>query len=191
MSIVTCPNCKMRVIAKADGKCPSCRADLTSIVLALENTPESKPDEATPHKMQKVAESPFSRPKKLAKEQPTEFDVVHVLFSFRGRIPRSVSWHAWILAPLMLIVIFVLARALLGEDSQLLGWIILPLGLAMLWMWFAIGIKRLHDLNWTGWLIVIGLIPSFGPSFMLITAGMMRGTRGPNRYGPDPLKLLN
>ncbi len=192
MSIITCPDCKIRVIANVDGKCPSCRTDLTLIIRALQYAPESKPDEAPPIKLQHVATSPFAPPEtiELPIEQSNHFDVFHVLFSFCGRIPRSIYWLAAIMGPLVLIVLFVFAEALLNEDSQLLGWIGLSISFAMIWMSFAVGVKRLHDLDWTGWLIVFGLIPGLGQLFLLFTAGMMRGTDGLNRYGPDPLKLL-
>ncbi len=38
---------------------------------------------------------------------------------------------------------------------------------------------RLHDLGWSGWWLVT-LVPV--PLLFIL-----RGTRGPNRYGPDPL----
>jgi uncharacterized membrane protein YhaH (DUF805 family) len=75
----------------------------------------------------------------------------------------------------------------------------------------AIGIKRLHDRGQSGWwivlfyfgpaaasaigrssgseavLLVLSLV-SFGISiWAIVVLGFLRGTRGPNRYGPDPL----
>ena len=49
----------------------------------------------------------------------------------------------------------------------------------------AVGIRRLHDIDRTGWwwliaLTVIGII-------LLIVWACTRGTAGPNRYGADPL----
>jgi uncharacterized membrane protein YhaH (DUF805 family) len=50
---------------------------------------------------------------------------------------------------------------------------------------FAVAIRRLHDIDRTGWwwliaLTVIGLI-------LLFIWACIRGTIGPNRFGPDPL----
>jgi len=51
----------------------------------------------------------------------------------------------------------------------------------------AVGIRRLHDRDQTGWWILLGLIPVIG-WIILIVWFCMRGTVGPNRFGPDPLQ---
>jgi uncharacterized membrane protein YhaH (DUF805 family) len=51
------------------------------------------------------------------------------------------------------------------------------------------GIKRLHDLNLSGWWVLVGAIPFLGPLCGIVII-FTRGTRGPNRYGPDPLAAL-
>jgi uncharacterized membrane protein YhaH (DUF805 family) len=77
---------------------------------------------------------------------------------------------------------------------------------------FAIGIKRLHDRNKNGWLIVLfyvapsilggvantseqavvsfvlGLASFVISIWGLVELGFLRGTVGPNPYGPDPLQ---
>ena len=49
----------------------------------------------------------------------------------------------------------------------------------------AVGVRRLHDLDRTGWWILIGLIPLIGGIVLLVWYAT-EGT-GPNRFGPDPL----
>jgi uncharacterized membrane protein YhaH (DUF805 family) len=49
-----------------------------------------------------------------------------------------------------------------------------------------VGAKRFHDRNRTGWLLLLFVIPILG-IFVVIELGFLRGTRGPNRFGPDPL----
>jgi uncharacterized membrane protein YhaH (DUF805 family) len=49
----------------------------------------------------------------------------------------------------------------------------------------AVAVRRLHDIDRTGWWIliaftIIGII-------LLIVWDCIKGTTGPNRYGPDPL----
>ena len=77
---------------------------------------------------------------------------------------------------------------------------------------FAIGIKRLHDRDKSGWLIVLfylapsilggiantteqavvcfvlGLASFVISIWGLVELGFLRGTVGPNPYGPDPLQ---
>ena len=50
----------------------------------------------------------------------------------------------------------------------------------------AVAVRRLHDLDKSGWYLLIGLIPLVG-GIILIVWYASEGTRGPNRYGPDPL----
>lgn len=45
---------------------------------------------------------------------------------------------------------------------------------------------RLHDMNVTGWLYLINLIPYINAVFGLIVL-FCPGTKGPNKYGADPL----
>jgi uncharacterized membrane protein YhaH (DUF805 family) len=44
------------------------------------------------------------------------------------------------------------------------------------------GIKRLHDLNKTGWLYLLGLVPIVN-FFFAIYLIVWKGTEGDNRYG--------
>ncbi len=46
----------------------------------------------------------------------------------------------------------------------------------------AVAIRRLHDTNKSGWLLLIGLIP-FGGFIILIVFYAMEGTNGPNDHG--------
>jgi uncharacterized membrane protein YhaH (DUF805 family) len=45
-------------------------------------------------------------------------------------------------------------------------------------------IKRFHDRDKSGWWVLIGLIPIIGVIWLLIELGLLKGTLGPNRFGP-------
>ena len=53
--------------------------------------------------------------------------------------------------------------------------------------------RRLHDINQTGWiylgLVIASVIPVIGfiASIAMIVIACIPGTKGPNKYGPDPL----
>ena len=49
----------------------------------------------------------------------------------------------------------------------------------------AVAIRRLHDTDRSGWWILIGLIPLIG-GIVLLVFYCTDGTKGPNRFGPDP-----
>jgi hypothetical protein len=50
----------------------------------------------------------------------------------------------------------------------------------------AVAVRRLHDIDRSGWWILIGLIPLVGVILLLVWFAS-EGTHGPNRFGPDPL----
>ena len=52
-------------------------------------------------------------------------------------------------------------------------------GLALLIPTIAVAVRRAHDNDKSGWFI---LIPIYGAIIVLF----LEGTRGPNRFGPDP-----
>lgn len=54
----------------------------------------------------------------------------------------------------------------------------------------AVTVRRLHDQDRTGWLVLLILIPFFG-WFALFVLMCLEGTRGPNQYGPDPKNPSN
>lgn len=49
----------------------------------------------------------------------------------------------------------------------------------------AVSIRRLHDQDRSGWLLLLVLIPFLG-WFALLVLMCLEGTRGPNRFGSDP-----
>jgi len=116
---------------------------------------------------------------------PTHFDLIWILFSLRGRLSLGMMWCATALSTTIWMGLFLLG-AVLSIDYPIL--IVLCLML-MVWNSIAIGAKRFHDIGWPGWLILPGLIPMFGQAFLFITIGVLKGERGPNRYGPDPRRI--
>ena len=115
------------------------------------------------------------------------------LFSFHGRIRRSEWWltRLIILGGLAFNWAFLVAvgSASTADDGGPLALFLFPVLLAgfvaVLWIDVAAGVKRLHDLDMTGWMYLLVLIPFIGGLFALIALGFMDGTAGPNDYGPS------
>lgn len=59
--------------------------------------------------------------------------------------------------------------------------------LAMVIPYLAVAVRRLHDGDRSGWWLLIGLIPVIG-GLVLLVFFIISGTRGPNRFGPDPVE---
>jgi uncharacterized membrane protein YhaH (DUF805 family) len=70
------------------------------------------------------------------------------------------------------------------------GFIPLIIFIPLLWIGLAVNVKRWHDRDKSGWWILINLVPVIGGLWSLIETGFLPGTRGSNRFGPDPLQLL-
>lgn len=49
----------------------------------------------------------------------------------------------------------------------------------------AVCVRRFHDQDKTGWLVLLVFIPYVGPIIVMIFI-LLQGTRGANRFGPDP-----
>ena len=82
-----------------------------------------------------------------------------------------------------------LLGSLLASASRPLAFVVLAAVvlyvLATLVPQMAVGVRRLHDTNRTGWWLLIGLIPTIG-FIVLIVLSALSGTPGVNDYGPNP-----
>jgi uncharacterized membrane protein YhaH (DUF805 family) len=65
------------------------------------------------------------------------------------------------------------------------GWLSNIFALAILIPSLAVGVRRLHDLDKSGWWLLLNFIPLVGFIIVLVW-NCTEGTRGPNRFGPDP-----
>ncbi|MFY0254802.1 DUF805 domain-containing protein [Chitinophaga sp. 30R24] len=91
-------------------------------------------------------------------------------FSFSGRIKRTEYG---------LSLIAYIASCLLMEFlNETIAYVSLIIFLPMLWLFIAQSVKRAHDLNKSGWFIII---PFYG--LWLLFA---EGIQGSNKYGDDP-----
>jgi uncharacterized membrane protein YhaH (DUF805 family) len=80
------------------------------------------------------------------------------LFSFNGRINRAKWWLFWLIAIGWFIVAWILAFAFISIDPTLGAiWAILSLivWLVLLFAYFAVGAKRLHDRNKSAWWLLV------------------------------------
>ncbi len=108
-----------------------------------------------------------------------DIDWTHLFFQFDGRINRAKWWLGAVILWVVEGIIFAIVRDNTGIVSLV--------SLVFLWPSLALGIKRFHDRDKSGWWVLIGLIPIIGFFWLLIELGFLEGTKGPNQYGPDPL----
>jgi uncharacterized membrane protein YhaH (DUF805 family) len=103
--------------------------------------------------------------------------------NFSGRAARSEYWY-WTLFSILASIVGILIDALLFRSMDISP-IQSLVGLALFLPSLAVSIRRLHDLDRTGWwfLLVFTIIGAI----VLLVWDCMKGTTGPNRFGPDPL----
>ncbi len=112
--------------------------------------------------------------------------VLRNYITFTGRAPRSEYWF-WVLFVLIVsIVASILDAAIFPWSSVGSGPVSLIVTFGLLLPNISVSIRRLHDIDRTGWWLLIGLIPLIGIIVLLVWA-CTKGTPGPNRFGPDPL----
>jgi uncharacterized membrane protein YhaH (DUF805 family) len=133
---------------------------------------------------------------------------------FGGRASRAEYWWFWLAYMLLNVILQVLVRisAIFGLLGLLYLGILIPV--------IAVGVRRLHDTERTGWWLLAPFVPyaigialvfrgamtpganplalfTFGPAMIFMLIGfvlalvvfiftVLPGTKGPNRFGPDP-----
>ncbi|MBO4530336.1 MAG: DUF805 domain-containing protein [Paludibacteraceae bacterium] len=115
--------------------------------------------------------------------------------NFSGRARRKEFWHFALInfiicLPLGIIVNILQRTGEPGGSFMLAAIIILIIALALVIPSLAVGVRRLHDINKSGWWMLINLVPYVG-SFILLYFYAKAGDKGENQYGPDPKALDN
>jgi len=117
-------------------------------------------------------------------------------FDFSGRSRRKEYWMFFLFAMALYIVAMILDSMLgLGGTTETYsdfsdggasvgfnstgGILTMIVALALLVPSIAVAVRRMHDNDKSGWFV---LIPIYGA----IVVWFFEGTRGPNRFGPDP-----
>ncbi len=103
--------------------------------------------------------------------------------TFSGRASRSEYWYWVLFAMLVALAAGILDSAIFADTKpQPIGGVT---SLILFLPGLSMGIRRLHDIDRTGWWMliaftIIGIV-------LLFVWACMRGTPGSNRFGPDPL----
>ncbi|PKP79988.1 MAG: DUF805 domain-containing protein [Alphaproteobacteria bacterium HGW-Alphaproteobacteria-18] len=120
---------------------------------------------------------------------------------FQGRSRRSEYWWVALFNVIVMAVLAILLMVLGGFNPETgemgpLGFVFIGImglyGLGIIIPSIALFIRRLHDINQTGWiylgLVIASFIPLIGllASIAQIVIACIPGTAGPNKYGPDP-----
>ncbi|MFI4913827.1 MAG: DUF805 domain-containing protein [Steroidobacterales bacterium] len=106
-----------------------------------------------------------------------------LFLSLRGRMDRRNFWLSQLALTLcgcILAALYLIYGSFNLERAERL------LTLTLAWPMIATQAKRWHDLDRSGWWVLINLLPFVGAIWAGIATGFFRGTVGPNRFGPEP-----
>lgn len=100
--------------------------------------------------------------------------------TFSGRAPRSEFWWFYLFTALVDIIMAVI------DGATDMGGALVALGhLGLLLPSLAVGARRLHDIDRSGWWQLILFIPLVG--WIILLYWLTRPTQpGPNRFGDEP-----
>lgn len=100
---------------------------------------------------------------------------------FSGRSQRAEYWY-FVLFNLIISIVLGIISTVVGDDSGILGMLY---SLALLIPGIAVGVRRLHDIGKSGWMLLIGLIPLIGGIWLIVLLAT-DSKPGNNKYGPNP-----
>lgn len=101
---------------------------------------------------------------------------------FQGRSTRSEYWW-W---TLFVFLVNIFATMIDSSSYMNLGIAGIIVALVFLLPGISMSIRRLHDVDRSGWWLLIVLVPIIGVILLVVWA-CTEGTSGPNRFGADQL----
>lgn len=109
--------------------------------------------------------------------------------NFEGRARRSEYWYFTLANLIILFFLIIMMAALFAYESEVLGGSIAILLIvyvaATIIPSLAVLVRRLHDINKSGYYYFVSWIPYIGNVWIIILM-CTEGTSGLNHYGPDP-----
>lgn len=140
--------------------------------------------ESTPAQPAQAQHTPYAPPRANIDTQAGQVGELKVA-SFNGRIGRMryLAWSLVLMFAFALVVAALSVVALLSETLS--GILVIGASIGLLVISVQIGVQRLHDMGWTGWLWLLNLVPIVNSVFWIIML-VVPGTVGSNRFGPEP-----
>ena len=111
---------------------------------------------------------------------------------FSGRSRRKEYWMFTLgIIIVYLVLALVMGIGFMGSDAGggLLSGagavVFILFALAVFIPGLAVQVRRFHDIDKSGWFVLLNFIPYIGAIIVLVMM-CLEGTKGPNRFGPDP-----
>jgi uncharacterized membrane protein YhaH (DUF805 family) len=104
---------------------------------------------------------------------------------FQGRARRKEYWMFFLFNIIVAMVLGILDGAVLHTRLGGFGLLSGLYSLFVIIPGIAVGVRRLHDTNRSGFWMLIAFLPIIG-AFVLLVFNCLEGTPGDNDYGPNP-----
>lgn len=111
--------------------------------------------------------------------------------NFNGRARRKEYWmftlfYTLLYLPVYAITMFATSQGMLTL-ALIANLLMMVIAFGLLLPALAVQVRRLHDINKSGWWILLGFVPL--ANFALLYFTLKEGDKGENLYGPDPKSL--
>lgn len=106
---------------------------------------------------------------------------------FSGRARRKEYWFFALFNTIVYILFGVLAGVMGQDSASIVGILIFIYALGVLLPAIGVTIRRLHDIDKSGWWILVSFVPFIG-GIVLFIFTVLPGTPGPNNFGEDPIQ---
>ncbi|MDC9592102.1 DUF805 domain-containing protein [Xenorhabdus sp. IM139775] len=104
---------------------------------------------------------------------------------FRGIAPRKEFWYFVLFQILAVLIISFLERLFAVANPEIyIGWFSTIYLLLTFLPALAVNARRLHDINYSAWWLLLHLIPFVGTVILLILA-TLKGPAGSNKYSSE------
>ena len=106
---------------------------------------------------------------------------------FQGRSRRSEFWLFYLFVTAATIICMIIDIGIgLFDHTAGIGLLSGVFSLAVVAPSIAVGVRRLHDIDRSGWWLLLLIIPVIGSIWLLIL-WCQKGANGSNKFGEDPL----
>lgn len=174
--LMTCPKCGHQQSKAIE--CSACGIVIEKFIARQAMLAENPPEVVS------AAATPYATPKAAVAEALPEFGELKA-FTTDGRIGR-LRYLAWsMVLMLACLPLFGIAGGFFAASEILGGLLMVVVGIAVAVVGIMIGVQRLHDIGWSGWLLLVTLVPIVGGVFSLLMF-IIPGSTAANRFGPPP-----
>ena len=104
--------------------------------------------------------------------------------NFKGRSSRGAYWWWFLISVLLSVALTLIDTTIFGTRPEEFGVLGGLFTLATVIPNIALGVRRLHDTDKSGWWLLLALVPIAG-GIILIVMFCQPGARAENSYGPD------